>query len=334
MRVRERFGAPAAVILAGALVACSPGATGTPADGLRVVATTTQVGSVAREIGGDAIELTVLLEPGVEAHDFELSPAAGAALEQADLILISGAGLEDWLADTLDTIGGTDRVRDLSDGVELRVPGEGEPAHGDEDEHAGEDDHGDEDEHAGEDDHGDEVDPHYWLSAPNAIVMAENARDALVDAAPDDADAFVERAGSLIARLEAADAEVRALIGEIPPADRRLVTDHDALGYFIDEYGLVFVGSVFPSLDVSSEPSAQEIEALVAEIREQGVRAIFTESSVNPRLAGAVAEETDARLVDEPIYTDSLGPDGSGADTLDGMLLHNARVIRDGLTED
>jgi ABC-type Zn uptake system ZnuABC Zn-binding protein ZnuA len=121
------------------------------------------------------------------------------------------------------------------------------------------------------------------------------------------------------------------MIGEIPVGDRRIVTDHDALGYFIDEYGLVFVGSVFPSLDVSSEPSAQQIEALVAEIRDQGVTAIFTESSVNPRLAAAVADETEARLVDEPIYTDSLGPDGSGADTLDGMLLHNARVIRDGL---
>jgi len=121
------------------------------------------------------------------------------------------------------------------------------------------------------------------------------------------------------------------MIEEIPEDRRKIVTDHDALVYFIEEYGLEFVGSVFPSLDVSSEPSAREIELLVAEIREQGVTAIFTESSVNPRLAAAVAEETDARLVEDPIYTDSLGPEGSGAGTLDGMLLHNARVIRDGL---
>jgi ABC-type Zn uptake system ZnuABC Zn-binding protein ZnuA len=278
-----------------------------------VVATTTQVGSVAREIGGDAIELTVLLQPGIEAHDFELTPAAGAAIEEADLILVSGAGLEDWLDETLETIGGADRVRDLSEGVSLRVPGEDEPGHEDEDDHAG------------------EVDPHYWLSALNAIVMAENARRALEDAVPEEAGAFGERAAALIARLEDADAGVRAMIDEIPVDDRRIVTDHDALGYFIDEYGLEFVGSVFPSLDVSSEPSALEIEALVAEIREQGVTAIFTESSVNSRLAAAVAEETEARLVDEPIYTDSVGPEGSGAGTLDGVLLHNARVIRDGL---
>jgi len=290
---------------------------------LRVVATTTQVGSVASEIGGDAIELTVLLQPGVEAHDFELTPAAGAALEAADLILVSGAGLEDWLEDTLDTIGGADRVRDLSAGIDLRVPAEGEPSHGD-------DDHAD-DEHADEDERGGPVDPHYWLSAPNAIVMAENAREALAAAAPDGGAGFAERAAALVARLERADAEVRAMIDEIPADGRRIVTDHDALGYFIDEYGLVFVGSIFPSLDVSSEPSAKEIEALVAEVREQGVTAIFTESSVNPRLAAAVARETEARLVDEPIYTDSLGPPGSGAETLDGMLLHNARIVRDGL---
>ena len=303
----------AGALLMLALVACSPQTSGDPDDDgtLRVVATTTQVGSVAAEVGGDAIDLTVLLKPGVEAHDFELTPEAGAALEQADLVLISGAGLEDWLDDTLETIGGADRVRDLSDGVELRAPGDGAVAHDNE--------------------QPDAVDPHYWLSASNAARMVENARDALAEAAPDDADGFAERAAELADRLEAADAEVRTMIGEIPEEDRRIVTDHDALGYFIDEYGLEFVGSVFSSLDVSSEPSAQEIEALVAEIREQGVTAIFTESSVNPRLAAAVAEETDARLVDEPIYTDSLGADGSGAETLDGMLLHNARVIRDGL---
>lgn len=309
-----------AAVLAVVLAGCSSGGTSAPDDGpLRVVATTTQVGSVASEIGGDAIDLTVLLRPGIEAHDFELTPATGAALEDADLILVSGAGLEDWLDDTLETIGGADRVRDLSAGVSLRVPGEDEPGpEGDDDD-------------AGEDGPAGEVDPHYWLSAPNAIVMAENARDALADAAPDQAGAFAERAAALTERLQAADAEVRAMIDEIPADDRRIVTDHDALGYFIDEYGLEFVGSVFPSLDVSSEPSAQEIETLVADIREQGVTAIFTESSVNPRLAAAVAEETDARLVDEAIYTDSLGPGGSGADTLDGMLLHNARVIRGGL---
>lgn len=302
-----------AMALAAVGCAADDPAAGAADERLRVVATTTQVGAVAGEIGGDAIELTVLLEPGIEAHDFELTPAAGAALEEADLILVSGAGLEDWLDRMFDTIGGADRVRDLSDGVSLRAAGEGRSTN------------------EGEADDAGEVDPHYWLSAPNAVVMARNARDALSEAAPGDAAGFQERADALIARLQDADAEIRAMIDEIPRDDRRIVTDHDALGYFIDAYGLEFAGSIFSSLDVSSEPSAQEIEALVAEIRARGIEAIFAESSVSPRLAAALAEETDARLVAEPIYTDSLGPGGSGAETLDGMLLHNARVIRDGL---
>ena len=294
----------AAALASTLIVACAadPGPSGGE---LRVVATTTQVGAAAQEVGGDAIALTVLLAPGVEAHDFELRPEQGAALEQADVILVSGAGLEDWLADTIAAIGAEDRVRDLSEGVPLRT-----------------------DEATGA------VDPHYWLSAPNAVTMVENVRSALTDADPDGADGYGDRAAAMIERLESADAEVRALIDEVPVGERGIVTDHDALGYFIDEYGLRFVGSVFPSLDVSAEPSAQEIEELVALIREEGVTAIFTESSIDPRLAEAVAAETDARLVDEPLYTDSLGPAGSGGDTLDGLLLHDARVIRDGLLGD
>jgi zinc/manganese transport system substrate-binding protein len=273
-------------------------------DRLVVVATTTQVGSIAREIGGAEIDLTVLLEPGVEAHDFQLRPSAAGALENADLVLMSGAGLEDWLEDAIADIGADATLADLSEGVQLRT----DPDSG-------------------------SVDPHYWLDARNAAIMAGNAAEALATERPA-AEAFAERADALIERLEAADAEIRDMMAPLSAEERRIVTDHDALGYFIDAYGLEHVGSVFSSLDVSSEPSAQQIEALVAEMRATGVRAIFTESVVDPRLARTVAEEADVRLVDEPLYTDSLGPEGSGADTLDGMLLHNARVIHDGLTGD
>lgn len=294
--------------LAFVLAACATAGSAGDEPALSVVATTTQVGSIVDEIGGDDVALTVLLQPGVEAHDFEITPAAGAAIEGADLILKSGAGLELWLDEAIETIGGADRVRDLSEGIELRTPDE-----------------------VGEAGHEEEVDPHYWLTAPNAIRMVENARDALTDAAPEAAEAINERAAALIGRLEEADAGIRALIDEIPEDRRLIVTDHDALGYFIDEYGLTFGGSVFPSLDVTAEPSARDIEELVATIRENDIRAIFTESAVNPALSEAVAAETDARLVDDPLYTDSLGPAGSGAETLDGMLLHDARVIHDAL---
>jgi ABC-type Zn uptake system ZnuABC Zn-binding protein ZnuA len=286
-------------LMVGTLAACG----GTPSDDgqVPVVATTTQVGSIAAELGGDAIDLTVLLKPGIEAHDFEITPAGGAAIEGAAVILKSGAGLETWLDDAIETIGGEERVRELSEGVELRMAADGE------------------------------VDPHYWMSAPNAIAMVQNARDALIQAAPSAADDIDERADVLIGRLEAADGEIRSMVDEIPADRRKVVTDHDALGYFLDEYGLEFLGSVFPSLDVTADPSARDIEDLVNLIRENDVHAIFAESAVNPQLAEAVAAETGATISDEPLYTDSLGPPGSGADTLDGMLLHNARVLHDGL---
>lgn len=300
---------------------------GTPVDDgrLRVVATTTQAGSVAAEVGGDDIALTTLLAPGVEAHDYQMTPADAAALEQADLILVSGAGLETWLEDALAATGGEERVRDLSEGVQLRVPAGDEPDH-DHGEDGGEEVH--------DEDEAEEVDPHYWLAAEPAMVMVANVRDALSAADPQHADAYAARADELIGRLDAADREIRELMAAIPEERRRIVTDHDALGYFLDAYGLTYVGSIFPSLDVSSEPSARDLEELTHVVEEQGVVAIFSESAVNPRLARAISEETGARLVDEPLYTDSIGAPGSGAETLDGMLLHNARVIHDGLAGD
>jgi ABC-type Zn uptake system ZnuABC Zn-binding protein ZnuA len=277
-----------------------------PSDGrLRVVATTTQVGEAARAVGGDDIQLTILLRPGADAHEFEITPAAAAAIERSDLILESGAGLESWLESALATIGGRDRLRDLSAGVALRAPDDPRASG--------------------------EVDPHWWLTATNASRMVKNARDSLSAARPDLADGFAARAAANVARLDQADAEIRRLMAEIPPARRGIVTNHDALGYFMAEYGLHFIGSVFPSLDVSAEPNPAQLAALANTIRSAGVTAIFSESAVNPRLARAIAAETGAHVVDQALYTDSLGPPGSGAETLDGMLLHDAQVIHNAL---
>lgn len=282
------------------------GGSPSPSDGrLRVVATTTQVGEAAQEVGGDEIVLTVLLKPGAEAHEFEITPPAAAAIERSELILESGAGLEVWLEGALATIGGRDRLRDMSTGIALRAPEDPSETN--------------------------DVDPHYWLSAPNAARMVENVRDALSAARPDLGDGFTTRAAAYVARLQAADVQIRSLMEEIPAAQRGIVTNHDALGYFVNEYGLRFVGSIFPSLDVSSEPNPAQLAALADTIRSEGVTAIFSETAVNPKLARAIAEETGAHVVDEPLYTDSLGPAGSGADTLDGMLLHDAEIIHDAL---
>jgi ABC-type Zn uptake system ZnuABC Zn-binding protein ZnuA len=284
---------------------CGPGMP-QPSDGrLRVVATTTQVGEAARAVGGVEIQLTILLRPGADAHEFEMTPTAAAAIERSDLILESGAGLERWLEQPLATIGGRDRLRDMSAGVALRAPDDPRASG--------------------------EVDPHWWLTAPNSIHLVENVRDALSAARPDLAGGFATRAAAYADRLRAADVEIRRLMAEIPTGRRGIVTNHDALGYFMAEYGLRFIGSVFPSLDVSAEPNPAQLAALADTIRSAGVTAIFSESAVNPRLARAIADETRAHVVDAPLYTDSLGPPGSDGGTLDAMLLHDARVIHDAL---
>lgn len=286
--------------------ACDPGFYQDDGGTVRVVATTTQVGQIAAELGGDDIQLTTLLSPGVEAHDFEMTPDQAGAVERADVILKSGAGLESWLDDALATLGGADRVRDMSEGIQTRTFVE---------------------------EGVEETDPHYWLSAPNAVRMVTNVRDALSEAVPDAAIRIGARADAYVARLETANAEIRDLIADIPEDARGIVTNHDALGYFIEEYGLRFVGSIFPSLDVSAEPDPGQLAELTDTIREAGVKAIFAESAVNPALAEAIAQETGAQVVDEVLYTDSLGPPDSGADTLDGMLIHDATVIHDALTD-
>jgi ABC-type Zn uptake system ZnuABC Zn-binding protein ZnuA len=307
LNMRRRPGLTAAALLITALgwSACS----GPPASSsgtLRVVATTTQVGQVAAELGGSDIQLTTLLSPGAEAHELEITPAQAAAIEDADVILVSGAGLETWLDDTLHTIGGQDKVRDMSHGVALRMTDE-----------------------AGSQ----ETDPHYWLTGPNAMIMVRNVRDALAAAAPSAADAIAARADAYLARLETADKRVRALIADVPQEDRGIVTNHDALGYFIDEYGLRFVGSIFSSLDVSADPNPQQLAQLVETIRANHVTAIFSESAVNPKLARAIAQESGAQVADGVLYTDSLGPPGSDAETLDTMLVLDATVIHDGLLQ-
>jgi ABC-type Zn uptake system ZnuABC Zn-binding protein ZnuA len=123
---------------------------------------------------------------------------------------------------------------------------------------------------------------------------------------------------------------VQSIINEIPPDNRKLVTNHDALGYFARAFGLQVVGAVIPSVSTEAEPSAQETAALLDTISREHVKAIFAESSVNPKLATTLANDAGVKIVDD-LYGDSLGEPGSGADTVDGMLVTNAHKIADAL---
>ena len=263
---------------------------------LRVVATTTQVADFARNVGGDRVQVTSLLKPNLDAHDYEPSPADVEAIAHADLVLENGAGLETWLHDTITSSGFDGPLVDTSQGVRLRQIGGA-------------------------------TDPHIWQNPRNAQRMTANIDRALAAADPADARIFRANLAAYTKQLQALDAEVQRQIDSL--ANKKLVTNHDAFGYYIDRYGLQFVGSVIPSFDSSAELSGRDIRDLVAKIKATKVKAVFSETSLPPRTAETIGREAGVKVVEgeDALYGDSLGPPGSDGDTYLKMIRHNTRTI-------
>ncbi|HEX2118500.1 MAG TPA: zinc ABC transporter substrate-binding protein [Acidimicrobiales bacterium] len=285
------------------LAACGDGGTGSgggaePVSGraLRVVTTTTQLADFIRVLGGDRVELLDLLKANVDPHDYEATPADLEAVRRADLVFKNGIGLEEWLDRTLESAGSKARVVDASTGVARR---------------------------------GD--DPHIWHDATRARTMVASVAGAMREADPANAAAYATAEQAYAAELETLDAEILAQIRALP--NKKLVTNHDAFGYYVERYGLDFVGSVIPSFDSQAELSSRELAALVDRIVAQGVRAVFAEGTLPPRTAETVAREAGVRIVagENALYGDSLGPPGSDADTYVKMMRHNTRTIVEGL---
>lgn len=176
-----------------------------------------------------------------------------------------------------------------------------------------------------------EFDPHVWMSPRNAVVMVENIRNALVAADPANADFYAANAAAYIEKLQQLDAEIRALVAEIPEERRKLVTTHEVFGYFARDYGFELLGSALGAVTTeAADPGAGQIAALVEEIRAAGVPAIFVENVGNPALMARIAKEAGVKLA-PPLYTHGLGPAGSGAEDYIGMIRTNARIIVEAL---
>lgn len=263
---------------------------------LKVVATTTQVADFATNVGGDRVQVTSLLKPNLDAHDYEPSPADVETIARADLVLENGAGLESWLRDTIVSSGFGGPLVDTSQGVRLRQVGG-------------------------------EVDPHIWQNPRNAQLMAANIEHALTAADSADAGVFRANLAAYTKQLQALDAEVARQIDSL--ANKKLVTNHDAFGYYLDRYGLELVGSVIPSFDTSAELSGRDIRDLVAKIKATKVKAVFSETSLPPRTAETIAGEAGVKVVEgeDALYGDSLGPPGSDGDTYLKMIRHNTATI-------
>jgi ABC-type Zn uptake system ZnuABC Zn-binding protein ZnuA len=318
--------AASVTVLAGCATSSETADGGAPS----VVATTTQVADFTREVGGEAIEVTALLEPGQSAHSFDPSAAQLLALGEADALVVNGGGLESWLDDAIAASGFDGELIDASTGIELAATEDShaEDEHADE-EHAeeGEEHSEGEDEHS-EDEHG-EGNPHIWTDPHLAGEMVENIADGLAELDGVDAESIRAGRADYQAQLEALDEWIHENVEQVPVEQRLLVTNHDAFTYFLDAYDVTFVGSVIPSFDDNAEPSAAEIDALVERIRETGVQAVFSEASISPKAAETIANEAGVTVYsgDDALYGDSLGQAGSEGETYLGSQVHNARLI-------
>jgi zinc/manganese transport system substrate-binding protein/manganese/iron transport system substrate-binding protein len=311
VRPRALLASVAALTTAAAVAGCgssSPdAATSTGADvtgpKLKVVATTTQVADFARVVGGAKIELTQLLKPNVDPHDYEASPADVAAIAGADVVLKSGVGLEAFLDSAISSAGFSGTVVDSSKGVAIR------PGNGAEEEKDG--------------------DPHIWHDPRNAKIMVRNIADGLAAKDPQDKATYETNYIAYAAKLDTLDTDIKRQIDSLPADQRKLVTNHDAFGYYVQRYQLQFVGSIIPSFDTSAELSGRDLSDLVAKIKATGVKAIFSESSLPPKTADTVGKEAGVKVVggEDALYGDTLGPTGSDGDTYVKMEEHNTKTI-------
>lgn len=311
--LRTVAGATVALLAATlALTACGQRAPEAVAgDRLRVVATTTIVGDVVKQIGGDAITLRVLLPVGADPHSFEPTPQDIATVSRADVVFANGAGLETFLDSLLRNAGGKAERVDVSRGIRLRgLTERPEAAQEGEQKQEG-------------------ADPHVWTDPNNVIAWTHNIEAALRRLDAGDADRYQANAEAYRRKLVELDAWVRAQVDRIPEGNRKLVTDHLALGYLAERYGLKQVGAIYPGFSTLAEPSSRELAMLEDAIRKQGVKAVFVGATANPNLARRVAADTGTRLV--TLYTGSLTASGGEADNYLDYMRYNVSALVAGL---
>jgi ABC-type Zn uptake system ZnuABC Zn-binding protein ZnuA len=285
------------ILLLVTLVAAACGDdSGSGGGGRTVVASTTEVADLVRQVGGDRVSVDGMLRPGGDPHDYEPRPSDVAAVARAGLVFRSGGEVDDWLGDVIDNAGGDADVVSLIDSV-----------------------------------HRIDDDPHWWQDPRNAERAVETIRARLTKLDPAGRSTYRHNAARLERSLHVLDARIAACVARVPPAKRRIVTTHDALGYFARRYGVKVVGSVIPSLSTQAQASAGDVQRLVDQIRREHVEAVFPESSVNPDIERAIARESGASIGGE-LYADSLGPKGSAGETYVGALSSDAAALVRGMS--
>jgi ABC-type Zn uptake system ZnuABC Zn-binding protein ZnuA len=295
-----------------ALSACAPG--GAPqfaAEGGRpVLAAETFLADIAQNVAGDRVKVEALIPLGVDPHGFEPTPRDVKRVADSAVLIVNGAGFEEFLAELLENAGGQRTVIEAASGLASRKPQEQE--------------------HAEDEEHGHEGDPHYWLDPVSVIRYVENIRDGLSAIDPDGSQLYAANSQAYIARLRELDQWIAQQIQQLPADRRVLVTNHESLGHFADRYGLRIVGAIVPSFSTGASPSAQQLGQLVDAVKQAGVKAIFLETGANPQLANQLASDAGIKAVTS-LYTHSTTDAKGPAPTYIDMMKYNVRAIVDAL---
>lgn len=267
------------------------------AERLNVVASFSILGDFVRNVGGDRVNVTTLVGADGDVHVYTAAPADAKRVAEAKLVIVNGLGLEGWLPRLVQSSGSKAQVVTASAGiVPLKL--------------------------------GSAADPHAWQSVPNAKVYVTDIANALAAAAPDDADLFRAQAKAYLEKLETLDREVREAIARIPPDRRKVISTHDAFGYFSAEYGIQFIAPL--GVSTETEPSARDIAGIIGQIKAQKIPAVFLENISDDRLIRRIAAETGAK-VGGTLISDGLTGEKGPAPTYIDMVRHNIKALTSAL---
>jgi zinc/manganese transport system substrate-binding protein len=264
---------------------------------LNVVASFSILADFARAIGGDRVDVMTLVGPNADVHVYTPAPSDAKTIAGAKLVIVNGLGLEGWLPRLVQSAGGKATIVVASTGIAPLKRGA-------------------------------EADPHAWQSVPNAKIYVANIRDALAAADPADAAAFHANAGRYLAELDALDTEVRAAVANIPSERRKVISTHDAFGYFAEAYGIAFIAPL--GVSTETEPSARDIAGIIGQIKQAKIPAVFLENMSDDRLIGRIAAESGAKL-GGTLYSDALTGEKGDAPTYIAMVKHNITALTSAL---
>ena len=263
------------------------------AEPLKVVASFSILGDLVRNVGGNSIEVTTLVGPDSDAHVYSPTPADAKKIADAKLIIVNGLGFEGWLPRLVQSSGGKAKIVTTTDGIApLRL--------------------------------GNDADPHAWQSVGNAKVYVANIRTALSAADPANAERYRTNAEAYLAKLDALEREVRDAVAKLPPARRKVISTHNAFGYFAAAYGIEFIAPL--GVSTESEPSARDLAKIITQVKQAKIPAVFLENVTDPRLMQRISAETGAR-VGGTLYSDGLTGEKGDAPTYIDMVRHNIKAL-------